>query len=581
MASKDAADAETTSADHISLITAGYTFEEPSIQLGAAVVGGTVHPEAAVRLPLAMMNRHGLVSGATGTGKTITLQVLAEQLSIGGVPVFLADIKGDLTGLSTPGAGAEKLLKRTQSVGQSWSAASFPVEYFSLGGDGVGVPIRATISDFGPLLLARVLDLNETQESSLQLVFHYADKAGLELFNLADLRAVITFLVSDEGKDALEQLGGLSKATAGVILRELITLEAQGMDRFFGEPEFDTGDLLRTGADGRGIINCLELPTLQQKPQLFSTFLMWLVADLFADLPEVGDLDKPKLVFFLDEAHLLFNGASKAFLQSIQTTVRLIRSKGVGIFFVTQTPRDVPAEVLGQLANRVQHALRAFTPDDAKALKSTVSTFPISPYDLEEVLTTAGIGEAVVTVMNEKGAPTPVAWTRMFSPQSTMGPSPAGVVEDIVKSSPLLADYGTPIDSHSAFEKLSGQAEAETPTTTTAAPPSTADEPPAAGRLPTQAEIDADARRIEEEILGRPSNRPPSARREQPAPDSGTNPPPAPRTGGNQPDRNQPDGNQPDRNEMMDFALKAAGTIGVELVRGLFGTQRRRRRRRW
>ncbi|KRF08564.1 ATPase [Arthrobacter sp. Soil782] len=579
MASKEA---KHTPAQHLEQITTGYTFDEPSIQLGAAIVDSDVHAEAAVRLPLAMMNRHGLVSGATGTGKTITLQVIAEQLSAHGVPVFLADIKGDLTGLSTPGTGAEKLLKRTQSVGQSWAAQSFPVEYFSLGGDGVGVPIRATISDFGPLLLARVLDLNETQESSLQLVFHYADKADLELFNLADLRAVISFLVSDDGKDALENLGGLSKATAGVILRELITLEAQGMDRFFGEPEFDTADLLRSDAEGRGIISCLELPTLQQKPQLFSTFLMWLVADLFADLPEVGDIDKPKLVFFLDEAHLLFNGASKAFLQSIQTTVRLIRSKGVGIFFVTQTPRDVPAEVLGQLANRVQHALRAFTPDDAKALKSTVSTFPISPYDLEEVLTSAGIGEAVVTVMNEKGAPTPVAWTRMFSPQSTMGPSPAGVVEGIVTASPLLADYGTPIDSHSAFEKLSASepastnipAEPGTTETGTAEPRTTAAPPPVGtpprGR-PSQAEIDAEARRIEEDILGRPSSRPPTTRREQPAPENGRAHPPAPPAGQK----------QQERNEMMDFALKTAGTIGVELVRGLFATQRRRRRRRW
>ena len=572
MASKEAANTQASTAEHAEKIAAGYTFEGPAVQLGAAIVDGTVHPEAAVRLPLAMMNRHGLVSGATGTGKTITLQVLAEQLSTNGVPVFLADIKGDLTGLSTPGTGSDKLLRRTQSVGQMWTPGNFPVEYFSLGGDGTGVPIRATISDFGPLLLARVLDLNETQESSLQLVFHYADKAGLELFNLADLRAVIAFLVSDEGESALDQLGGLSKATAGVILRGLVTLEAQGMDRFFGEPEFDTADLLRTDAEGRGIISCLELPTLQQKPQLFSTFLMWLVADLFADLPEVGDVEKPKLVFFLDEAHLLFNGASKAFLQSIHTTVRLIRSKGVGIFFVTQTPRDVPAEVLGQLANRVQHALRAFTPDDAKALKSTVSTFPMSPYDLEEVLTTAGIGEAVVTVMNESGAPTPVAWTRIFTPQSVMGPSPAGVVEDVVKNSPLLGDYGTPIDSHSAFEKLSAPQDSPEarPTTTTPTPSS-----PAGGRMPSQAEIDAEARRIEEEILGRPSSRPPTARAERPAPRAGQQ---APDGGWHAPPAGR---KQHETNEVMDFALKAAGTIGVELVRGLFGTQRKRRRRRW
>ncbi len=297
------------------------------------------------------------------------------------------------------------------------------MEFLALGGDGNGVPVRATITSFGPILLSRIMDLNDTQESSLQLVFHFADKKDLELIDLKDLRAVIQFLTSDEGKAELEDLGGLSKATAGVILRELVTLEAQGMEKFFGEPEFDTAELLRTAPDGRGVISCLELPTLQTKPLLFSTFLMWLLADLFDDLPEAGDLDKPKLVFFLDEAHLLFNGASKAFLDAITTTVRLIRSKGVGIFFVTQTPKDVPADVLGQLANRIQHALRAFTPDDAKALKATVSTFPVSDYDLEETLTSAGIGEAVVTVMNEKGAPTPVALTKLRAPESVMGPS--------------------------------------------------------------------------------------------------------------------------------------------------------------
>ena len=313
------------------------------------------------------------------------------------------------------------------------------MEFLALGGDGNGIPVRATITSFGPILLSRIMELNETQESSLQLVFHFADKNNLELIDLKDLRAVIQFLTSDEGKDELEELGGLSKATAGVILRELITLEAQGMEKFFGEPEFDTAELLRTAPDGRGVVSCLELPTLQTKPMLFSTFLMWLLADLFEDLPEAGDLDKPKLVFFLDEAHLLFNGASKAFLDAITTTVRLIRSKGVGIFFVTQTPKDVPADVLGQLANRVQHALRAYTPEDAKALKATVSTFPISDYDLEETLTSAGIGEAVITVMNEKGAPTPVALTRLRAPESVMGPSTDALISSTVAGSALLA----------------------------------------------------------------------------------------------------------------------------------------------
>ena len=447
-----------STADKVATIQKGYTLEGPTIELGAAIIDGEVHKDAPVRLPLSMMNRHGLVAGATGTGKTVTLHMMAEQLSAAGVPVFLADIKGDLSGLATAATGSAKLLARTEGIGQAWSGKTFPVEFLALGGDGNGIPVRATITSFGPILLSRIMELNDTQESSLQLVFHFADKNDLELIDLKDLRAVIQFLTSAEGKDELEELGGLSKSTAGVILRELITLEAQGMEKFFGEPEFDTAELMRTAPDGRGVITCLELPTLQTKPMLFSTFLMWLLADLFDELPEAGDLDKPKLVFFLDEAHLLFNGASKAFLDAITTTVRLIRSKGVGIFFVTQTPKDVPAEVLGQLANRVQHALRAYTPEDAKALKATVSTFPMSDYDLEETLTSAGIGEAVITVMNEKGAPTPVALTRLRAPESVMGPSADALISSTVAGSALLPKYGTAVDNVSAYEKIAGKA---------------------------------------------------------------------------------------------------------------------------
>ena len=494
-----------STADKVATIQKGYTFEGPTIELGAAIIDGEVHKDAPVRLPLAMMNRHGLVAGATGTGKTVTLHMMAEQLSAAGVPVFLADIKGDLSGLATAATGSEKLMARTAGIGQPWSGKTFPVEFLALGGDGNGIPVRATITSFGPILLSRIMELNDTQESSLQLVFHFADKNNLELIDLKDLRAVIQFLTSAEGKDELEQLGGLSKATAGVILRELITLEAQGMEKFFGEPEFDTAELMRTAPDGRGVITCLELPTLQTKPMLFSTFLMWLLADLFDDLPEAGDLDKPKLVFFLDEAHLLFNDASKAFLDAITTTVRLIRSKGVGIFFVTQTPKDVPAEVLGQLANRVQHALRAYTPEDAKALKATVSTFPMSDYDLEETLTSAGIGEAVVTVMNEKGAPTPVALTRLRAPESVMGPSADALISSTVAGSALLPKYGAAVDNVSAYEKISGKAPADTG---------------AAMLRPRRrtsgvgtSDVDAEARRIEEDILGRPSSRPAPAAR--------------------------------------------------------------------
>lgn len=449
-------DPETTgplAAADVERIRAGYAFEGAALEMGA-LVNGEAMPDVPVRIPLAMTNRHGLVAGATGTGKTRTLQVLAEQLAANGVAVFAADIKGDLSGVATPGTSSEKLLTRTEGIGQAWSAASFPTEFFSLGGVGKGVPIRATISGFGPLLLSKVLGLNETQESSLGLVFHYANKNGLALLDLDDLRAVLAYLVSDEGKGELEGLGGLSKATVGVILRELITFADQGADVFFGEPEIDTAEFLRTAPDGRGVISLLEVPGVADKPALYSTFLMWLLADLYGGLPEVGDLDKPKLVFFFDEAHLLFNGASDDFLAQVVQTVRLIRSKGVGVVFVTQTPKDVPADVLAQLGSRVQHQLRAFTPDDAKALRATVSTYPNSGYDLEETLTVLGTGEAIVTVMNEKGAPSPVAWTRLRAPQASMSPSPGAAIDAAVVASPLTAKYGTAIDRESAHELL-------------------------------------------------------------------------------------------------------------------------------
>ncbi|MFD7553053.1 helicase HerA-like domain-containing protein [Streptomyces sp. NPDC059835] len=445
-------------------IAAGYAFTGPALDLGALLWDGSCLPERQIRIPLSMLNRHGLVAGATGTGKTKTLQLIAEQLSAQGVPVFLADIKGDVSGISVPGATGEKVAERAREVGQDWEPSGCPSEFYSLGGIGPGIPIRSTVTGFGPVLLSKVLQLNQTQEQSLGLIFHYADSKGLELIDLKDLRAVVAFLVSDKGKPELKGIGGLSTVTAGVILRALTAFEQQGASEFFGEPEFDTSEFLRTAADGRGTVSLLELPAVQDKPQLFSTFLMWLLADLYTDLPEVGDLEKPKLVFFFDEAHLLFNGASKAFLESITQTVRLIRSKGVGVFFVTQTPKDVPADVLAQLGNRVQHALRAFTPDDAKALKATVRTFPNSPYDLEELLTGLGTGEAVVTVLSEKGAPTPVAATRLRAPQSLMGPIDAGGLDQAVKSSLLWSRYAEPVDRESAYEKISAEqaaAEAE------------------------------------------------------------------------------------------------------------------------
>ncbi|WP_392543357.1 helicase HerA-like domain-containing protein [Oryzobacter telluris] len=444
----------------IDQIRAGYAFQGPSLEFGAAVADGTAHPDAVVRIPLSAMNRHGLVAGATGTGKTKTLQLMAEQLAAQGVPVFLADVKGDLSGMATAGQANDKVTARAADVGMTWTPTAYPTEFYALGGEGQGIPVRAAVSTFGPTLLSKVLGLNDTQESSLGLVFHYADKKGLWLDTISDLRAVVQFLSSDEGKADLKDLGGLSSATTGVILRELITFSDQGADVFFGLPEFDTADLLRTAADGRGMVSMLELPRVQDRPQLFSTFLMWLLADLFHDLPEVGDVDRPKLVFFFDEAHLLFNDASKDFLDAIQQTVRLIRSKGVGVFFVTQSPKDVPADVLAQLGNRVQHALRAFTPDDAKALRAAVKTYPNTAYDLEELLTQLGTGEAVITVLSERGAPTPVAWTRMRAPESLMAPSATELLDSTVAASPLAPKYLTAVERESASEML-GKAETE------------------------------------------------------------------------------------------------------------------------
>ncbi|WP_371030510.1 helicase HerA-like domain-containing protein [Pseudoclavibacter sp. JSM 162008] len=437
-------------------VRAGYAFEAAALEIGA-IVNGEAVPGVPVRIPLAMTNRHGLVAGATGTGKTKTLQVLAEQLSAAGVPVFAADIKGDLSGIATPGEPNDKLLARTRGIGQDWVPAAAPTEVFSLGGRGIGVPIRATVSSFGPLMLSKVLGLNKTQESSLGLVFHFADEHGLALVDLSDLRTVLQYLTSAEGKVELEGIGGLSKQTAGVILRELVNFSEQGADIFFGETEIDTREFLRVTDDGRGVVSLLELPGVASNPALFSTFLMWLLADLFNELPEVGDLDKPKLVFFFDEAHLLFSGASKAFIEQITQTVRLIRSKGVGIFFVTQTPKDVPDDVLAQLGSRIQHQLRAHTPDDATALRQTVRTYPKSGYDLEEVLTQLATGEAIVTVMNEKGAPSPVAWTRLRAPQASMSPTPEEGLRQLVASSSLYPRYSPVLDPQSAHEVLTAK----------------------------------------------------------------------------------------------------------------------------
>ncbi|AYG81601.1 hypothetical protein DWB77_03761 [Streptomyces hundungensis] len=479
-------------------IAAGYAFTGPALELGALLWDGQCLADAPIRIPLSMLNRHGLVAGATGTGKTKTLQLISEQLSANGVPVFLADVKGDVSGISAPGKPGDKVAERSAQVGQEWEAAGFPCAFYGLGGIGPGIPLRATVTSFGPVLLSKVLQLNQTQEQSLSLIFHYADTKGLELYDLKDLRAVAGFLVSDVGKAELKGIGGLSPATAGVILRAITAFEQQGAASFFGEPEFDTSELVRLAPDGRGLVSVLELPAVQDKPQLFSTFLMWLLADLFHRLPEVGDVDRPKLVFFFDEAHLLFNGASKAFLESITQTVRLIRSKGVGIFFVTQTPKDVPGDVLAQLGNRVQHALRAFTPDDAKALKATVRTFPKSPYDLEELLTGLGTGEAVITVLSENGAPTPVAATRLRAPRSLMAPIDPAALDQAVNSSPLYARYAQAVDRESAFEKLS---EAERKREETAVTEALDTAAPAPSPSPRKREASRDAS-LAEQVVG-------------------------------------------------------------------------------
>ncbi len=463
------------------VLVAGYGNTDPSVILGAALESsGTVDQEPKVKIPLAMMNRHGLIAGATGTGKTRTLQLLTDQLSAQGVPVFVADMKGDLSGLAAAGEPNDRLLARAKEVGWNWKASAAPVEFVSLTG-AAGVQLRATVSSFGPLLLGKVLSLNDTQTSVLTMVFKYCDDSQLPLLDLSDLRAVLQFLTSPEGKPALAQYGGMSGATVGVLLRSMIELEAQGADKFFGEPEFDVKDMLQLTSDGRGVVTCLELPDVADKPKLFSTFMMWMLAELYHNLPEAGDLPKPKLAFFFDEAHLLFDEASKAFLDQVQQVVRLIRSKGVGVYFVTQTPKDVPTDVLAQLSNRIQHALRSHTPDDDTALKATVRTFPKTTfYDLEETLTSLGIGEAVVTVLDARGVPTPVVATRLIPPASRMAPlSPEELQADIRQSS-LLAEYGKSVDRESARELLAGRMAKTAPAVSTGAP---AQEPAPSSRV--------------------------------------------------------------------------------------------------
>ena len=437
----------------------GYGFDAPAVTFGAGMQGEDAVPSVQVRVPLAMMNRHGLVAGATGTGKTKTLQVLAEQLSAAGVPVFISDIKGDISGLAAPAAMNEKITARAAAIGfGDYAAQSFPVEFFTLDRGGKGVRLRASVSSFGPILMAKVLDLNETQQSVLALAFKYADDKQLPLLNLDDLRALLNHLSSDEGKSEMTEYGGVATATVGVIIRKIVELEQQEADAFFGSPEFEVDDFLRVGDDGRGVISILELADMQDRPALFSTFMMWLLANLYESLPEVGDPDKPKLVFFFDEAHLLFRDANKTFMGQIELVARLIRSKGVGVFFVTHSPTDVPSEVLGQLGNRVQHALRAFTPDDLDTVRATARTFPTTTfYDVEEELTRLGTGEALITALDLKGRPMPTVRTMLRPPMSLMAQVDPSVFDAVAAASLIVPTYATDTDPESAKELLAAR----------------------------------------------------------------------------------------------------------------------------
>ncbi|MBS1709865.1 MAG: DUF853 family protein [Armatimonadetes bacterium] len=414
--------------------------------------------EAAVSLDPKFGNRHGLVAGATGTGKTVSLQTLAEGFSRMGVPVFMADVKGDLGGISQPGGGNPKIEARAKDIGYNLAYTGFPVIYWDLFGQ-QGHPIRTTVSEMGPLLLSRLLDLNETQEGVLNLAFKLADDQGLLLLDLKDLRALLQF-VADNAKSLTTEYGNVSSATIGAIQRSLLVLEQQGAESFFGEPALNLNDLMRVGYDGRGFINILAADKLMQSPRLYATFLLWLISELFEDLPEVGDPEKPKLVFFFDEAHLLFNDAPPALLQKVEQVVRLVRSKGVGVYFVTQNPIDIPDTVLSQLGNKVQHALRAFTPRDQKAVAASADTFRPNPsFSTAEVITQLGVGEALVSFLEEKGSPMVVQKTLVAPPSSRLGVVTPEERQTVLSNSPVRGLYDQAVDRESAFETLRARAE--------------------------------------------------------------------------------------------------------------------------
>jgi DNA helicase HerA-like ATPase len=443
--------------DFIAKVKASYQPSGSYIYLGAGILDGKVLAAAEVNLSLKMMNRHGLVAGATGTGKTRTLQLLAEQLSDAGVPVFMLDVKGDLSGLYQPGEVNPKISERAAQLDKPFAPAGFPVELYSLSGK-LGAQMRATVLEFGPTLLAKVLDLNDTQTGVLAVIFKYADDHKLPVIDLKDLKKLVSYLSEGAGAEEIkDDYGKISAATAGTILRKIVTIEQQGLGPMFGERSFDIEDLFAR-TDGKGVISLLNIADVQNQPVLYSTFLLSLLAELFSAMPEAGDLDKPKLVFFFDEAHLLFKGSSKTFMEQIETIIRLIRSKGIGVFFCTQSPTDVPASILSQLGNRVQHALRVFTPNDADALKKTVNTYPRSDfYEIDQILTSLGTGQALVTVLNEKGIPTEVVATMLTPPKAVMGPLNSRDYEKLIQSSDVSAKYSASIDPESAYEILTNR----------------------------------------------------------------------------------------------------------------------------
>jgi uncharacterized protein len=441
-------------------INEGYACKGDSIILGGAILDGAPLTDALVRVPLKTMNRHGLIAGATGTGKTKTLQVISEQLSERGVPVLLMDVKGDLSGIAKPGEEKPFITERHSKIGLPYSVKACPVELLTISKQ-EGARLRATISEFGPVLLSRILELNDTQGGVLAVIFKFCDDKRMPLLDLKDLKKVIQY-VTEEGKEELERdYGYISPSTTGIILRKAMELEQQGADLFFGEPSFEIRDLMRRDKDGKGFVNIIRLNDIQDKPKLFSTFMLCLLAEVYDMMPEKGDVEKPELVIFIDEAHLVFKEASKTLLNEIETIVKLIRSKGVGVFFITQNPMDVPNGILAQLGLKVQHALRAFTAIDRQAIKLTAENFPLSDfYRTDETLTSLGIGEALVTALNEKGVPTPLAATMMRAPMSRMDILSQEELDSINRDSDLVSKYRETIDRESAFELLKDKIEA-------------------------------------------------------------------------------------------------------------------------